>query len=89
MLVFGRLEPRKFQIMKNQKLAKDDATGVVYIPWVCNGAFLSLHTFAGYIHAAWVSLYSLFFISHRGLQTTASRGSDTHVFCMWLYDNKL
>ena len=62
MLVFGRLEPRKFQIMKNQKLAKDDATGVLYIPGVCIGAFLSLHAFRaiytqrGYLFARYFSL---------------------------------
>ena len=44
MLVFGYLERRTFKTrIKNN--AKDDATGVVYIPGVCIGAILSLHAF--------------------------------------------
>ena len=44
MLVFGHLERRTFKTeIKNN--AKDDATGVVYIPGVCIGAILSLHAF--------------------------------------------
>ena len=44
MLVFGYLKRRTFKTrIKNN--AKDDATGVVYIPWVCFGAFLSQHAF--------------------------------------------
>ena len=40
MLVFGGLKPRKFQITEIKNNAKDDATGVVYIPGVCFGAIL-------------------------------------------------
>jgi hypothetical protein len=68
MLVFGGLKPRKFQITEIKNNAKDDATGVVYIPGVCFGAIMPKHAFSGYIHATWVSLCS--FISNSHPRTT-------------------
>ena len=85
MLVFGRLKCRKLQIPSIKNNAKDDATGVIYIPWVCIGATLPLHTSAGYIHAAWVSLclsiLNGFSYNHK---RRTGEGADAHVFCMWL-----
>lgn len=40
-----------------QKHAKDDATGVLYIPGCAFGLLAPMHTLRTYIHAAWVSLY--------------------------------
>ena len=64
MLVFGRLKCRKLQIPSIKNNAKDDATGVIYIPGVCFGAFLPKHAFRaiytqrGYLFAC---LYSMVF----------------------------
>ena len=65
MLVFGRLERRKFQIPSIKNNAKDDAAGVIYIPLVCVGRSLPMHTLRtlythrGYLFAC---LYSIGFL---------------------------
>ena len=43
MLVFGHLRRRNFQ-KEIRNNAKDDATGVIYIPLVCVGLSLPMHT---------------------------------------------
>ena len=56
MLVFGFLKRRKFQKGFKDN-AKDDATGVLYIPGVCLGAFCpntlsrAIYTQRGYLFA--------------------------------------
>ena len=57
MLVFGHLRRRNFQ-KEIRNNAKDDAAGVIYIPLVCVGLSMPMHTLRTYIHASWVSLCS-------------------------------
>ena len=55
MLVFGHLERRTFKTeIKNN--AKDDATGVVYIPGVCIGAFLPCTLLGLYTRSVGITL---------------------------------
>ena len=83
MLVFGRLERRKFQIPSIKNNAKDDAAGVIYIPLVCVGRSFAHAHFADVIHASWVSLCLSIL---NWFPTTSNdgqdKGSDTRVFCL-------
>ncbi len=59
MLVFGHLERRTFKTeIKNN--AKDDATGVVYIPGVCLGAYCPSTLFGLYTRSVGISLLVYF-----------------------------